>query len=617
MAAIRPVLYVGLCLFVKSVSAVEFPKGFLLKKKAPPKKAPSHEDQHSVVTTTTAAEPAPAPLRSPKREEQDLFESSKPFPRNLLRVSTPDVAELLQTVLDKHCDKHSLPGYFRVENENHPPTQPKFPQDAQVVLPSGALLLPYSFEEAFIQQTLKDPSDQDPPGTLGEDDDSSWGGAASGTKTATAKGRLEPVFKALWPRHAVEQFLVNGGLSTNHGGGFGVAERRRALEWAATTDYVVREGRTCVEGGNTRWATNKHGERVAIVGEFSLALSVLALMEQSYDFSGAGESGGERDGPSDHGGEQYTYTDPSDFLRLARNLQHARRVAVAYASFMKMKRKTGQDWSIESMKEQQKLMEAWSLAQHNGDLSKPRMETQFVAEPSLEEKEEFAKEGDDLRLKFAVAHQIMAKELEVSGKNLVVVRQGHFHIDVELFAVGETVFLNSAELALETAQTERLFPLAAQEHRSARAAPRSRRNDKNQKRFEHVTKIALYEAERLSFNRTVLARAGLRTALVPGVFGEDINFMNGLALSPAPQMKIFVTNDVSEREEGFFEIFRLAMARYSDIVGEVVMLRGGSGDERSGGGYGYGGYGDEAVMGRILEHTQGGLNCIVRYNPHQ
>ena len=158
----------------------------------------------------------------------------------------------------------------------------------------------------------------------------------------------------------------------------------------------------------------------------------------------------------------------------------------------------------------------------------------------------------------------MAQELGVNPQNLALVQQGHFHVDMDLFTHGSTVYMNNAK------------------------------PHKDKSIYYDCSVEALLKAEesRLQWNQKVLEGVGLTVCLAPGVDdNRNINFMNGFVL-PTDEGPVYITNGVSRRDEGFLE-------RFEEVVGGTLrVLPLGKG-----------------LMQEILLHTKGGLNCLVQRRP--
>lgn len=145
-----------------------------------------------------------------------------------------------------------------------------------------------------------------------------------------------------------------------------------------------RQAKTCIEGGNC-FLFKSNGKQMALIGEISLYLSMLALIEQGF----------------------LAPIDPSQgaasksSLRAARNLDLLQRLK----------------------KDKTKVLE-----------EKYREYFRTLKQPlSKEEEETFAEEGRKIDAFLAFTKRMMAEDLKIPLENIVFIPQRVYHIDMELF----------------------------------------------------------------------------------------------------------------------------------------------------------------------------------------
>lgn len=296
---------------------------------------------------------------------------------------------------------------------------------------------------------------------------------------------IEYLFRALLSLSS-QPFVT--GIRNGFGEGFQEKQREITLKSAEENGIFYQCGKTCIEGGNCRFTTNAKKEKVAIIGEHSLVLSFLALEEQGYFEK------------SETFEKRVAEVDPSlEDLRLAKNYIYAQKVAALN----------------KGIKEGTASREAFRKA-----FQSPTHIRQFFLEQA-KDVGAYENLASSLHVKLQMARELMAQELGVDPQNLALVQQGHFHVDMDLFTHGSTVYMNNAE-----------------PHKDKSIY------------YEHsVGALLKAEESRLQWNQSILEGAGLTVCLVPGVDEKrGINFMNGFVL-PTDEGPVYITNGVSRRWE--------------------------------------------------------------------
>lgn len=179
-----------------------------------------------------------------------------------------------------------------------------------------------------------------------------------------------------------------------------------------------KRGVTCIEGGNCFLFTHQ-GQRKAIVGEISLYLSFIALDQQGFF----------KDLPYKDIGEPL----PSSY-KLARNIElyesHQRPIDEAYYRIVDIRESTDQEYRVKQA--QNKYFRIMLTLPVDEDTHKKfREEAQFV------------------QAKLNHTRKIMAEELEIDLKNLIIIPQTQFHIDMEMLITpfGEVILNDYKEVA--------------------------------------------------------------------------------------------------------------------------------------------------------------------------
>lgn len=337
---------------------------------------------------------------------------------------------------------------------------------------------------------------------------------------------IEYQFRSLLPLSS-QSFIL--GVRQGFGEGFKKDQRERALKNAQENSVHYRQGMTCIEGGNCRLTTNNKNERVAIVGTHSIVLTVLALEEQGY-FKG-NESYEKRMEEAQPSLEDY---------RLAKNYEYAQKVTALNNNVARGKA---------------------TRVDFNKAFQSPTHIRRFFIEEPQSVSEEHQSLATSLHVKFEMARELMARELEVEERNLAIVEQRAFHIDMEMFTHESHVYLDTPK------KPQPSSPYVPKPH-----------PDEN-------------EFLKSDLNQKTLESTGLAVHLVPGTDAtHDINFMNGFVL-PTKTGPILITNGVHPKHRASLEAFEAA------IASELSVRDLGP------------------LMQEILMHTKGGLNCIVQRRP--
>ena len=399
-----------------------------------------------------------------------------------------------------------------------------FLQDGQVVLPDGKFLIPHELEE----------------------DD--W------------------LFVALLPE--VEKHFVEG-IFRGYGQGMLPEFRQRTIAIAKKYGAKFQEARSCIEGGNVRFAKRPTQELVAIVGVNSQTLSLIALEKQGY-FSTVADFG-----------ERVAGAEPTeDDFRRARNVVYAKELQELQTTSKRLEKEYDAIFSAffqnPGFKEQSNQAKEKYREALNAFQEKLRGYKGFAKAPiSHEDRERLCHEARAYHVKWEMTKEVMAEELQVSRENLIIIAQHEFHIDMELFTIGSRVFLHSSELA--KGELERMSIQKTDDY------------------FRCLREEIPIQKPLLETNQSTLRDRGLEVVLVAGAYGhqarEPINFMNGfMVYGPEPE---FVTNGVDR-------IYGETEERFQEQVGEKVrFLCTGS-----------------KVMQQMLRSEKGGLNCLALIRPN-
>jgi hypothetical protein len=303
------------------------------------------------------------------------------------------------------------------------------------------------------------------------------------------------------------------------GAGFRDLNVHEAIISAFDYNFSYQEGRSCIEGGNCYLFTLPNGERMALIGEISRCLTLLALEEQRY---------------FDHK-KKIEYSDePSiDAYRITRN-----RALYPRKAFNDI------------MNNQNKYL------------------CLFKAPISKEEKMQYRVEASQIEMKLLLTKKCMANELGLPMQNIIFMPQTKFHIDMEMFIApnGEVVlhdddetlyFLNKLYSTTYLDREERdlffCYYAAAQERAKAFSAIQKKRIE-------------------------ILQQEGMRYRLFPGILEAKnhectLNYCNGVFAENWGGGKRFtyITTGPTLREE---EVFHQKLSEVFEETFPDVRLQG-------------------------------------------
>lgn len=316
---------------------------------------------------------------------------------------------------------------------------------------------------------------------------------------------LEGRFKVLLPEssnHMIESLRVG------YGNGFSKENVEGAHKTAQMFNIPVKQGSTCIEGGNC-FMTQKG----AIVGIHSVILSLIALEEQKFfneEIIAKNLSGMEIPGPL--------------YLRMARN----------YALYA------------------EKLLIEASKAIGGESGFRKRLITPLT---ELEIKEHCTA-AKIWKMKWDFTLDWMAKELGVMKENLAVLHQNEFHLDMEMaLAPDQRLFIHDPKQAESI--TENLT-----KHKKQRQAESSHYYDSLHK-FSRVH--CEREMRTLDNNLSRLKSLGLTVIQIPAVYGnesERINFINGLFLQNKEEL-FFLTNGAKRKANALVDEFSQILEKHN------------------------------------------------------
>ncbi len=348
---------------------------------------------------------------------------------------------------------------------------------------------------------------------------------------------LDYEFRTYLPSHSS---FVNG-PRCGYGRGFYPKYVSNALSYMKENHLPYTEMRSTIEGGNCYVFFGPNGEPRAVVGENSVALTLLGL-ERQLDFAEETREILQR--------LLETIETPSDeAIRKARNISLFTRLKawVECRDYLETNRATLPPLEIARF-------EAY-LRDECNTLVSPYYEL-LAAPLTEEEKIQCHEEGRIWEAKMQLALNVIAEDLGVPLKNLAIVPQTDFHIDMEMFIApnGENVYLDE---------------------RAVRNNP-----------------MIIEELEKI----------GCRVFVVPGVHQvgrESVNFMNGIFV-PTPKGPLFVTNGTGEDEESQGLRGRFIQRVEDSFEGSNFKFRVHFLDETQ----------------EILTEQDGGIHCLTREEPY-
>ena len=424
-----------------------------------------------------------------------------------ITVGDERVTRLLQEALPM-VDVRLTPIWKHKRGEIH------FLQDGQVVLPSGDLLIPHEMETEY----------------------------------------NEFLFTALLPS-ALSHYV--GAVRKGYGRGMRADFRGRTIDAANRDGAKFIEARSCIEGGNTRFATKPTGERVAIVGVNSQILSLMALQKQQYFDS---------DGHARYAELLKDAQPTDDDFRMARNAAYARKL-IALRKDIIAKRAEWEEKLAKRILETPEEMSSRRAAGNDFQTHLKGMKGHFNGPVTEEDMDRFDIEAKEYHAKLQLTAEVMAQELQVSLENLAIVPHLQFHIDMELFTHGSTVYLHSSRGA-QTDLESFSFPNRPVYQKSAQEEAEI------QSRF-------------LDAEIAILAQRDLSVVEVSGVYGiydgQPVNFMNGFVVH-TPEGPKFVTNGVHHKFQDAAERFKKQIeplpvhfiAEGEDLMQDMLRTKTGS-----------------------------------------
>lgn len=307
---------------------------------------------------------------------------------------------------------------------------------------------------------------------------------------------LEGYFKALLPSSA--NSLVESTVKVGFAKGFTNENVKSALLYAKNHHLPYRQMLSCLEGGNSYVFFDSDDLPKAIVGIFSLILTVIGLEEQGYfvEHSGAlHKLSGSITAPSD------------DAVRAARNMclyyTPRRDFDSRFAAYREQRQKMDLTKSMQLHKSfMEELRKTWT--------SETAYRKLLTAPIKGEDRINYFKQACVWEAKITLARQAIADDLHVPVENIAFVPQTHFHIDMEMFVApnGKDVYVDKA--SFQPAVT------------------------------------------------TSLKSIGCTVVSLPGVCegpSDSINFMNGVFVSTSSGA-LFVTNGVRRQHGPLLELFQ-------------------------------------------------------------
>ncbi|MBS0650531.1 MAG: hypothetical protein JSR93_05160 [Verrucomicrobia bacterium] len=321
--------------------------------------------------------------------------------------------------------------------------------------------------------------------------------------------------------------------------GFEQSNTDYSLKFSEQLQIPYERALSCIEGGNCFLFTANE-EPCALVGCHSQVLSLLALEEQGY-FAKNEEV---LQKIAEH-------AVPSEWaIRMARNWQyHQEREPIEslkrtkkslFEQFINAKdpllrsELQAQMAAIEEKLKPLELLKKWS----NDTEFKKALQAPILEEDRMK----YQVEARLFEAKLQLTKSVMAKELGVPEKNVVILPQKKFHLDMEMFlGAKNTVYVQDEQLAQEALSNI---------HYGSRSFKTT---------VEHFLQgsMARAPADRAKNQQTVelLAQIGCTMVPVPGYFESDsetsrVNFFNGLKLGTR-----FITNQAPHGFECLQEAF--------------------------------------------------------------
>ncbi|MGE3534938.1 MAG: hypothetical protein AB7H48_08910 [Parachlamydiales bacterium] len=325
--------------------------------------------------------------------------------------------------------------------------------------------------------------------------------------------------------------------------GFEQSNTDYSLKFSEHHQLSYERGSSCVEGGNC-FLFMASEEPCALVGCHSQVLSLLALEEQGY-FA-------KNEEVVQQIAEQAT---PSDWaVRMARNWQfHQEREPIEslkrakkslFDQFLKVRDSVlkeslqAQMAAIDLKLQPLELVKKWKS---DSDFKKALQAPIFE-----EDRMEYQVAAKLFEAKLQLTKSIMAKELGVPEKNLIILPQKKFHLDMEMFlGSNNTVYVQDESLAqkelAKIQHGQKSFKATVEHFCQGSKARAGADQAKNQRIAE------------------LLAQIGCKMIPVPGFFEGDwetskINFFNGLKVGQK-----FITNQAPRGFEWLQEAFENAV----------------------------------------------------------
>ncbi len=358
---------------------------------------------------------------------------------------------------------------------------------------------------------------------------------------------LEGRFKSLLPE--CSSHFITATKETGYGRGFEETQRTQAIETAKKLKQAYYAAKTCIEGGNC-FLTKKG----AIVGVHSVILSLVALLEKKqFDEDELDKLAHSIENPQ------------SRFVRMARN-------DAIYA------KRQPYDDKLKNTKGFSPLREEM-LKLFGGESGYKKL---LTAPITKEEEENNLTAAKKWQACWEKTLEIMADELGIKKKALIIIDQMHFHIDFDI-ALGPKglILIQDPKQCINflTAKTERVKGAALQHFQ--------RFLESMQQKAE--THTAIYKS-----NFSKIKALDLDVVPVPGFFENDshnINLINGLFLRSSKGL-IFATQGASNRYDAeLLEIFAETLLQKNIQAVFIDSLQ------------------------PILEQNHGGLHCLTWNSP--
>ena len=366
---------------------------------------------------------------------------------------------------------------------------------------------------------------------------------------------FERWYRAMLP--ATSSDIITGSRT---GFGKGIVRKKveKTVKLAAEQKIPFIRGKSAIEGGNCFLFQRADGSTKGVVGVHSLVLTLMALEEQGYfEVPEVKLQLSEM---------QSGYEAPSEeCLRIARNLSYYARyhglqdaLELVEAELRPLARETSD--RVKELKEKKAALNK-ELSVFEGETGYRRKLLSPLS-ASEEASLDFKQKGIELEAKLSLARQVMAEELNIAAKDLAIVPQVKFHIDMEMFASPDrkTLFVHDESLVQNILNANPRKSLSEQRYLKA-----------SQERLKAFG--AIYEK-----TVSILKQQGFDVKRLPGIFEADgenaVYFMNGFFV-PCHDGEHFFTNGAMQFpwfDGGFKEAFFAQMpnSKVYFINGELI-----------------------------------------------